>query len=69
MDGKALIDPATHQLNKIDGYYIIERCGTEVYPEEDTDGDGKSETEEQIRVEQDFRIKDYYTPSATNNTV
>ncbi len=56
------------KLIPIEGYYIIERNGTEVYPE-DADGDGVQDTTEQISVMQDFRIESYYTPQNTNNTV
>ena len=62
-----LID-ANGNLIKHNGFYIIERNGTEEYPE-DADGNGVDDTHEQIRVEQTFRIKDYYTSGATNNTV
>ena len=55
-------------LAPVDGYYIIERKGTEEYPE-DADGDGVQDTIEQIVVKQDFRIESYYTPQNTNNTV
>lgn len=59
------------KLIPIEGYYIIERNGTEQYPEGglDADGDGKEDTAEQISVMQDFRIESYYTPQNTNNTV
>ena len=56
------------KLIPIEGYYIIERNGTEEYPE-DADGDGVQDTVEQISVMQDFRIESYYTPQNTNNTV
>lgn len=56
------------KLIPIEGYYIIERNGTEEYPE-DADGDGVQDAVEQISVMQDFRIESYYTPQNTNNTV
>ena len=55
-------------LLPVDGYYIIERKGTEEYPA-DADEDGVQDTVEQISVMQDFRIESYYTPQNTNNTV
>lgn len=55
-------------LLPVDGYYIIERKGTEEYPT-DADEDGVQDTVEQISVMQDFRIESYYTPQNTNNTV
>lgn len=55
-------------LIPVDGYYIIERKGTEEYPT-DADEDGVQDTVEQISVMQDFRIESYYTPQNTNNTV
>lgn len=65
--GRMLIDE-NDKLIAIDGYYIIERNGTEQYPT-DADGDGVQDTTEQISVMQDFRIESYYTPQNTNNTV
>lgn len=70
-DTKYIFIDENGKLVPIEGYYIIERNGTEQYPEGglDADGDGKEDTAEQISVMQDFRIESYYTPQNTNNTV
>lgn len=62
-----LVDIDTGELKPYKGFYWLIRKGTEVYHDENENGEAP--TSQQISTKQTYKIKRYYQQSASNNTV